>query len=133
MPLANREKSLSEREAVKFEIEMSETELLDLKGGHPSADVLVSDKHFSSQAKRNRRDRLVLLSAMLSRAAKGVCKTELMYKVGLSSAQIDKYIPVLVASDLLEVFNHTKRAVYRTTEKGKSFVKILDTLVKLLD
>jgi predicted transcriptional regulator len=69
---------------------------------------------------------------MLSRADKGVCKTELMYKVGLTSAQADKYIPVLVRSDLLQVFNHTKKAVYRTTEKGKSFVDRLGTLFRLL-
>jgi predicted transcriptional regulator len=93
----------------------------------------MSDKHFSLQAKGNRREGLVLWSAMLSRAAKGVCKTELMYKVGLSSAQFDKYIPVLVRSNLLEVFNHLRKVVYRTTEKGKNFVDIVDTLVKLLD
>ena len=91
------------------------------------------DKDSFLQAKGNRRDRLVLLSVMLSRADKGVCKTELMYKVGLTSAQADMYIPVLVRSELLQVFNHRKKAVYRTTEKGKSFVDMLGTLFKLLD
>lgn len=85
------------------------------------------------QAKGNRRDRLAIISAMLSYAAKGVGKTELMYKVGLSSAQLDKYIPVLVRSELLEVSNHTRKAVYRTTNKGKSFLGIFGTLVRLLD
>lgn len=83
--------------------------------------------------KGNRRDRLVILSAMLSHAAKGVCKTELMYKVGLSSAQLDRYVPALVKSELLEVSNHSKRPVYRTTDKGRSFLDIFDTLVRLLD
>jgi predicted transcriptional regulator len=85
------------------------------------------------QARGNRRDRLVILSAMLSHAAKGVCKTELMYKVGLSSAQLDRYIPVLVRSELLEVSNHSKKAVYRTTDKGRSFLDTYNTLVRLLD
>ena len=70
---------------------------------------------------------------MLSYAAKGMCKTELMYKVGLSSAQVDRYIPVLVKSELLEVFKNSKKAIYRTTDKGRSFVDIFDTLVSLLD
>lgn len=83
--------------------------------------------------KGNRRDRLVILSAMLTHAAKGVCKTELMYKVGLSSAQLDKYVPALVKSELLEVCNHSNRPVYRTTDKGRSFLDIFDTLVRLLD
>lgn len=85
------------------------------------------------QVRGNRRDRLAIISVMLSYAAKGVGKTELMYKVGLSSAQLDKYIPVLVKSELLEVSNHTKRALYKTTDKGRSFLDIFDTLVRLLD
>lgn len=83
--------------------------------------------------KGNRRDKLVLISDMLAYAAKGVYKTELMYKVGLSSAQLEKYIPELVRSNLLEVQNHSKKAVYKTTEKGRSFLVIFKGLVKLLD
>jgi len=85
------------------------------------------------QLRGNRRDKFVIMSVMLSCASKGVGKTELMYKVGLSSAQLDKYIPALVKSDLLEVSNHTKRARYKTTEKGRSFLDIFGTLVKLLN
>jgi predicted transcriptional regulator len=85
------------------------------------------------QLRGNRRDKLLIMSVMLSYAAKGVGKTELMYKVGLSSAQLDKYIPALVRSELLEVSNHKKRALYKTTDKGRSFLDIFDTLVKLLD
>lgn len=85
------------------------------------------------QPKGNRRDRLVILSAMLTFAARGVCKTELMYKVGLSSAQLDRYIPVLVKSELLEVSNHRKKAMYTTTVKGRSFLDAFDVLVKMLD
>jgi predicted transcriptional regulator len=40
---------------------------------------------------------------------------------------------VLVKSELLEVSNHTKRALYKTTDKGRSFLDIFDTLVRLLD
>mgnify|MGYP001566467154 CR=1 FL=1 len=85
------------------------------------------------QVRGNRRDRLAIISVMLSYAAKGVGKTELMYKVGLSSAQLDKYVPVLVKAELLEVSKYTKRAMYKTTDKGRSFLDIYDTLAKLLD
>jgi predicted transcriptional regulator len=91
------------------------------------------DQRLFLQARGNRRDRLVILSAMLSHASKGVCKTELMYKVGLNSAQLDRYIPVLVRSELLEVFDHPKKTVYRTTDKGRRFLGIFGTLVSLLD
>jgi predicted transcriptional regulator len=93
---------------------------------------MMSIQRLSLQAKENRRDKLVIISAMLSSAAKGVCKTELMYKVGLSSAQLDRYVPVLLRSELLEISNHSRKSVYRTTDKGRSFLDVFDTLVKLL-
>ncbi len=93
----------------------------------------MSPEHFSSQANKNRRDRIVLFSAILSCAHKGINKTELMYKVGLSSIQFDKYIPVLVGCGLLEVSNHRKRVVYMTTEKGRRFVDKYGILIKLLE
>jgi predicted transcriptional regulator len=100
-----------------------------------SERVGMLEEQFSLQAEGKRRDKLVLFSAMLLRADGGAAKTELMYKVGLSSAQFDKYIPVLVGCDLLEVFNRTKRAcfVYKTTAKGKKFLENFGKLVKLLD
>jgi predicted transcriptional regulator len=85
------------------------------------------------QAKGNRRDKFVIISAMLSYAVEGVGKTELMYKVGLSSAQLERYLPILVRSELLEVSTGKKKPLYRTTDKGKSFLDTFDTLVKLLD
>ena len=85
--------------------------------------------------KGSRRDKLVLISDMLYHAAKGdgVCKTELMYKVGLSSAQLERYVPVLVKAELLEISNHSKKTFYRTTGKGKDFLKAFNRLAKFLD
>jgi predicted transcriptional regulator len=94
---------------------------------------MMLNQYLHLQVRGNRRDKLVIISAMLSYAAKGVCKTELMYKVGLSSAQLERYIPVLVRSELLEISNHSKKSVYTTTDKGRSFLDIFDNLVKLLD
>jgi predicted transcriptional regulator len=93
----------------------------------------MSHEHFSSQTNKNRRDRIVLFSAILSCADKGINKTELMYKVGLSSVQLDKYIPVLVGCGLLIVFNGGKRVIYVTTEKGRRFVDKYGILIKLLE
>ena len=85
-----------------------------------------------SRAKIKRRDRLAILSAILMLADKGIYKTGLMYRVGLSSEQIGKYIHLLVRSELLEVSKDSK-TVYKTTKKGKRYVEIFCSLVKLLD
>jgi len=95
--------------------------------------VVLLTSQLSLEPRGNRRERLVIFSAMLSLAAKGVSKTELMYKVGLSSAQMDRFMPVLIKAELLEVFRHSRGFTYQTTDKGRSFLNTFDSLVRLLD
>lgn len=85
------------------------------------------------QSKSGRRDRISIISDMLLCAVEGTSKTEIMYKVGLSTAQLNKYMHTLVKSELLETLKQKKMTIYRTTTKGKSFIEAFDTLIKLLD
>jgi len=85
------------------------------------------------QTKGNRRDRIAIISDMLLCAVEGTKKTEIMYKVGLSTAQLNKYVPTLVRSELLETLKQKNVTIYKTTAKGKSFLETFDTLIKLLD
>jgi predicted transcriptional regulator len=56
-----------------------------------------------------------------------------MYKAGLSFAQLDKYMQILIGSELLETSDGRRKPVYRTTPKGKSFLETYYELVKLLN
>jgi len=85
------------------------------------------------QTKGSRRDRIALISDMLLCAVEGTSKTDIMCKVGLSTAQLNRYVPTLVKSELLETFKQKKVTIYKTTTKGKSFIEAFDTLIKLLD
>lgn len=85
------------------------------------------------QSKSGRRDRISIISDMLLCAVEGTKKTEIMYKVGLSTAQLNKYVPTLVRSELLEILKQKSVTIYKTTAKGKSFLETFDTLIKLLD
>jgi len=85
------------------------------------------------QSKSGRRDRIAIISDMLLCAVEGTSKTEIMCKVGLSTAQLNKYMPTLVKSELLETLKQKKAVIYKTTTKGKSFIEAFDTLIKLLD
>jgi predicted transcriptional regulator len=80
-----------------------------------------------------RRDSIIIVSEILSCAVKGVKKSEIMYKVGLSSAQLKKYVQFLLISQLLVVNNHDRRPTFETTAKGKSFLETLEIINKLLD
>lgn len=83
---------------------------------------------------RNRkRDKIVLIADMLQRATMGVKKTELMYHVGLSTAQFCNYVPELLKSELMERVDSEYGLVYRTTCKGKEFLNTFETLTNFLE
>ena len=84
-----------------------------------------------SQTKGNR-DRFSIFSDMLTCAIGGIGKTGIMYRVGLSSLQMHKYLDVLTGYGLLEVQIFKKTATYWTTPKGKSYLEAFETLVKHL-
>lgn len=83
------------------------------------------------QTMNHRRDTILILSEMLSCAIKGSGKCEMMNKVGLSTAQTNKYLQLLLKSELLTVSNGGQKLEYRTTVKGKSFLETFDTLTRL--
>jgi predicted transcriptional regulator len=82
---------------------------------------------------RFRRDSFIIISDILLLAISGMRKTELMCKAGLSSEQLNKYLPKLSRSELLETSREKRRFVYTTTEKGKNFLQAFEELAKLLD
>ncbi|HEV8405122.1 MAG TPA: winged helix-turn-helix domain-containing protein [Nitrososphaera sp.] len=51
----------------------------------------------------------------------GANKTKIMYRAYLSFGQVKEYLSVLIASGLLERIEAVN--VYRTTEKGKKFMR----------
>ena len=53
-------------------------------------------------------------------------KTRLMYSVYLSYEQLKEYLVILVQSGLIERLENTH--MYRTTEKGLKFLKLLEEL-----
>ena len=85
------------------------------------------------QTMSHRRDPAIIVQEILLFAVKGAGKSQMMYKVGLSSAQMNKYLLLLLKSELLAVCNHDKKPTYKTTAKGKSFLEAFDTITKLLD
>ncbi|NWF86655.1 hypothetical protein HXY32_02420 [Candidatus Bathyarchaeota archaeon] len=86
----------------------------------------------NQRVKTNRRDSILILSDILTYAIQGIGRTELMFKAGISSAQTTKYMSLLLKSELLEASVEKKRLLYRTTDKGKSFLQKSSTLRKLM-
>ena len=66
------------------------------------------------------RDRHDITFEILTKAAAGKKKTELMMEVGLSSTQSKKYLSVLIEKKLLEM---DEKRLFRTTGKGLEFLE----------
>jgi len=81
---------------------------------------------------RKRRDRLEIIAVMLNAARVAVRKTQIMYEAGLSSAQLTDYLSLLVRLGLLEASKKNEKLVYKTTAKGKRYVKEYEEIKHLL-
>lgn len=89
----------------------------------------------SSEEELKRRDRHDIIAEILKTAKDGKIKTHIMYKAKLSYAQINEYIPALVANGFLENITvkqkKTYRKVFRTTPKGFRFIENFDSMRKM--
>lgn len=81
---------------------------------------------------RKRRDRLEILAVMLKTARDGVHKTQIMYAASLSTAQLTEYLSFLIRMGLLETSEKNERLIYKTTAKGKRYVKGYEEMKDLL-
>ena len=68
------------------------------------------------------RSRTDIAAAILEIALEGSIKTKIMYKAFLSFPQLKEYLSVLEEKGLLEHIATDRE--YRTTEKGKQFLKM---------
>ena len=71
---------------------------------------------------------------MLKIGENGAGKTKLMYSANMSYAQIQKYLGFLISHgiiDKVEVGNPS--VTYHVTEKGRSLLKSIDTVLEVLD
>jgi predicted transcriptional regulator len=90
------------------------------------ADVLPDVKLLSE-----RRTTVKLMVVILEIALKGAGKTEIVYKANLNFRRVQKYLDFLVGKGLISVSSN-KRKKYRTTEKGKAFIKRYRETVELI-
>ena len=77
------------------------------------------------------RSRTEIASRILESAAQGTTKTRIMYRSFLSHAQLKEYLLVLEENGL--VARDKGEQLYKTTEKGKRFLNITNSLNGMMD
>lgn len=101
---------------------VGEGERLGLNPGRKSA------KRFQN------RSAMVLAANILRVATQGIGRTHMMYKANLSHRMLNSYLAFL--SDIGLISTITKngcRTTYQTTEKGKRYIEIYNSLLELSD
>lgn len=81
---------------------------------------------------RRRRDSSYIIAKILDISREGAFKTQIMYRVSLSFAQVNAYLSLLLDLKLIEVVENPKKTVYKTTDKGLRYLKSYREIKKLL-
>lgn len=76
------------------------------------------------------RSRTDIAAAILEISLDGAIKTKIMYKAFLSFPQLKEYLGVLIAKELLEHVASEQK--YRTTDKGKQYLKMYKDVGQLI-
>lgn len=81
-----------------------------------------------------RRSNIEIIAEMLRAGQNGAGKTELMYTVNMSYAQLQKYLKYLLSNGLIhkvEVGNPSVR--YHVTDKGSELLQSITAVMDILD
>jgi predicted transcriptional regulator len=79
-----------------------------------------------------RRSDASIIAEILNAASPGAKKTEIVYRVNLNFKQVRKYLDFLDGKGLISIDASNGKKIYRSTEKGKAFVKRYKETVRLL-
>jgi len=89
-------------------------------------------KNELQETTRKRRDRLYIISEILTIAKDGSLKTQIMYRANLSFAQLNEYLSFLLKIKLLKVVTENERTIYKTTTKGTKYLQNYEKITDLL-
>jgi predicted transcriptional regulator len=90
-------------------------------------------QNLSIRSRKPYRDRVAIVAEILEMASGGVQKTSLMYKVGLSSLMLGRYMRLMMNAKLVDVGLMNNKVVLRATEKGKEFLLHCQEIIDLLE
>jgi predicted transcriptional regulator len=81
-----------------------------------------------------RRSNIEIIAEMLKVGENGAGKTELMYSVNMSYAQLQKYLKFLLTHGLVQKVELGNPCVrYHVTDKGAELMKSIDAVLEVLD
>ena len=80
-----------------------------------------------------RRSSLDVIADILDTSRGGVKKTHLMYHCNMSFAQLEKYLSLILKTRLVVVEDDGPRIFFKTSGKGRRFLKSYESLKALME
>ncbi len=90
------------------------------------------DSKVSMSERKNNRGKIEIMADVLSLSTAGIKKTHIMYRANLSYEQIIHYLGQLLGKGLLAQDASEGSSVYRTTEKGREFLRCYSRMTELI-
>jgi predicted transcriptional regulator len=83
--------------------------------------------------RKSGRDRIAIVAEILEMAREGVLKTNIMYRAGLNSIMLSKYLGLMMSAKLLEKVLLNGRVVFKATKRGMEFLHYCYEIARLLE
>ncbi|MGI0091658.1 MAG: winged helix-turn-helix domain-containing protein [Nitrososphaerales archaeon] len=78
-----------------------------------------------NKASKRRGQTSIIMEILNSALHEGVTKTAIIYKIGFNFGRVEKYIDLMLSTNLLEQVESAPFAVYRTTKRGEQAFQML--------
>jgi len=90
-------------------------------------------QNMAARRRKPYRDRVAIVGEILDMAYGGVQKTSVMYKVGMSSLMLDRYLRLMMRAKLIDVTLTNNKMAVKATNRGKEFLHYCHAIMDLLD
>jgi predicted transcriptional regulator len=90
-------------------------------------------QNMNARSRKPYRDKVAIVAEILEMACDGVQKTSVMYKVGLSSLMLNRYMGLMMNAKLVDMALLNSKVVLKATDRGKEFLRHCHEIIDLLE
>lgn len=90
-------------------------------------------QNINAQCRKPYRDRVALVAEILEMACDGVRKTNIMYRAGMSSLMLNRYLGLMMNAKLLDIVLLNNKEVLKATDRGMEFLHHCQEIKELLE
>jgi predicted transcriptional regulator len=90
-------------------------------------------QNMNARSRKPYRDKVAIVAQILEMACGGAQKTSIMYRVGLSSLMLSRYLELMMNAKLLDVVPASDKVTLKATHRGMEFLYHANEIIELLE